>query len=363
MVEADGRVRGEGAVQRMHWAVAAPFFTPDPDGESNWRWLDDFVSGERHVFTKIGAQADRTHSWHARRFAVTPMQRWADYVQQTRTSYAMRPDGIITVFPQLAACVGARRLMCRSSQPLLAWCFNVGARPSAGARLGAKWALSAIDRFVVHSRAEIALLSEWFDIPESKIEFVHLQRAAIPVTRLEDVNRPYIVAMGSANRDYDTLIRAVAGTGIPTVIIAAPRLLSGLRIASNVTVLSGLSPKECREFAMGARLSVVPLADVEAASGQVTVIEAMRMGRPVVATRSAGTIDYITDGATGMLAEEGDDRHLRAILLELWENAEKRRSLAAQAALFAEQQLSDEAAARSLTRILDGLADARLGFA
>ena len=339
----------------IRWAVAAPFFAPELHAEPGWRWLDDFVSSERHVFTKIAARADWTGSWHARRTTTTPLHTWVGHFRQALASHRLRPDGFISVFPQLATCIGAQKIVRRGNEPLLAWCFNVGARPPAAVRAVAKWALRGVDCFVVHSRAEIPLLTDWFDIPSSKIQFVHLQRAAISTPRLEVMDRPYIVAMGSANRDYATLIRAVEGTGIPTIIVAAPRLLADLPRAPNVTMRSRLSAVECLELAAGARLSVVTLADVETASGQVTVIEAMRVGCPVVATRSAGTLDYLVDGETGVLVDPGDPGQLRRVLLELWEDPMKRGSLAARAAMFADEHLSDEAAARSLTLILDKL--------
>jgi glycogen synthase len=38
----------------------------------------------------------------------------------------------------------------------------------------------------------------------------------------------------------------------------------------------------------------------------VVLFEAMALGKPVVATRAAGTVDYIRDGENGLLVEPGD---------------------------------------------------------
>lgn len=338
------------------WAVAAPFFTLER-GPASWRWIDDFVASEHHRFIKIPAADRERQAWHARSSRATPAIKWLKYIAQTNASRSLDVDGIITVFPQLAACAGALNLVTRRRQPIVAWCFNVGAPPRPLMRAGARIALSAVDCFVVHSRSEIDLLERWFDIPPSKVEFVHLQRAEIPVTCGENWDRPFILAMGSANRDFASLIRAVEGTDIPTVIVAAPRILAGLPAAPNVTLLSDRSAAQCLELAMGARLCVVPLEDVETASGQVTVVEAMRLGRPIVATRSAGTIDYITHGETGLLVDPGDISQLREAIIDLWENVERRNALALAAATFADENLSDEAAGLALTRILDKVMD------
>lgn len=350
----------DSRLSTKRWAVAAPFFTSDRS-RAEWRWIDDFVVGSRHEFVKIAAADAHRHAWHARRSRTTPARQWLEYLAQANASRSGDVDGIVTVFPQLAACAGAQKLVSRRSQPIVAWCFNVGASPPPLMRAFARLAFSTVDRFVVHSRSEIGLLERWFDIPPSKVEFVHLQRAAIPTTCAEDLDRPFILAMGSANRDYVALISAVDGTGIPTVIVAAPRILAGLPAAPNVTLLSDKSTAQCLELAMRARLCVVPLADVETASGQVTVVEAMRLGRPIVATRSAGTIDYISDGETGLLVDQGDPIQLREAILDLWENGQRRDALASAATRFADASLSDEAAALALAKILDSVTDTRSG--
>ena len=55
-----------------------------------------------------------------------------------------------------------------------------------------------------------------------------------------------------------------------------------------------------------AALVVIPLLPAERSTGQVVLFEAMAMGKPVVATRVAGTLDYLRDGENGLLVEPGD---------------------------------------------------------
>ena len=72
--------------------------------------------------------------------------------------------------------------------------------------------------------------------------------------------------------------------------------------APPAVVRQGLSAAQCNELAQRARLCVVPVANRETASGQVTVIDSMMFGRATIATRCVGTVDYIdhgVDGATG----------------------------------------------------------------
>ena len=51
---------------------------------------------------------------------------------------------------------------------------------------------------------------------------------------------------------------------------------------------------------------MIPLLPAERSTGQVVLFEAMALGKPVVATRALGTVDYLHDGENGLLVESGD---------------------------------------------------------
>jgi glycosyltransferase involved in cell wall biosynthesis len=116
-----------------------------------------------------------------------------------------------------------------------------------------------------------------------------------------------------------------------------------------------LTAAQCHSVVQRSRFSVVPLLDPDIASGQVTVIESMRMNRPVIATRSIGTMDYIRDSQTGTLVPPHEPEALAAAMLQLWDDESLRQRFARNAAEFAEESLSDPAAARALGRIISEL--------
>lgn len=335
----------------MQWNVAAPFFTGDM---ADQRWLDDYVDSPAYRFRKIPFACSATN-WHQRTSRGTTLGGWRTY-WDTAGGALKGADGVVTIFPQLAVMAGIRRMLGLGKPPIIAWCFNIGEFPGGPRRLAARIALRGVSRFIVHSTAEIPLLADYLGIDHARVRFVPLQRAPLPVTDAEDEANPFIVAMGSANRDYATLIEAARTTALPVTIVASPRSVAGLDIPANVTLLSGLDIAECRALAQRARISVVPIADVAAASGQVTVLEAMRMARAVIATHSIGTVDYVEDGKTGRLVPGGDAAALGQAMQELWDDAVLRNRLATAGARYAEESLSDEAAGRALREILDEVA-------
>ena len=330
------------------WSVVAPFF----NGAVSDRWIDDFIEDSPWAFRKVpfGAAGD---DWHSRSNRATGFGRWFDYWDQSKR--ALPAAGVITNFPQAALVMGVQKSLQRLDIPLLAWCFNLGHHPQGVRRLAARKALRSVDRFVVHSSGEIATVSTFLDISPDTVRFVPLQRAPIPIEAAEDAASPFVAAMGSANRDYATFFRAAEISSLPCKVIAAPRSLEGLRIPPNVAIQSGLSATQCHHIVQRSRFSVIPLDDAAIASGQVTVVESLRMKKPVIATHSLGTIDYIRHGHSGVLVPPHDPDALATAMLQLWEDEGLRQQYARNAAEFAETSLSDPAAARSLAAIISEL--------
>lgn len=339
----------------MLWTIAASFFDA---ARPHQRWLDDYLGGGGDRFRKVAPPVDAQGGWHSRSARATPLGGWRRHWRHSAAALK-GTDGLVTLFPQLALTAAIQRDLFHRRVPIVAWCFNIGAFPTGPRARVSRLALRRIERFVVHSTAEVSIVREWLGLEEGAVQFVPLQRAPIPALEEEERDAPFAVAMGSANRDYRTLIEAAARAPIPLTIVAAPRAVEGLAIPPNVTLRSGLSPEQCWRLAQRARFSVVPLADTNAASGQVTVIEAMRMDRPVIATRSAGTVDYVEDGSTGLLVAPSDPDALGEAMRRLWDDGAERARLAANASAFAEEQLSDEAAAKALARVLEEAKAAR----
>lgn len=337
------------AAQAIRWAVAAPF-TLDAAAD---RWITPFVRSDRHAFVMIPAPP--RPSWHLRARRASGWMDWVGTWSQGGAAWAASAEGVITVFPQLAFSVGARQRAHARRRPVVAWCFNLGRLYGGVKRAAARVAFARVDRFVVHARAEIARYAEWLDLPEDRFRFVPLQRAAIPSEAAEEPRDPFVLAMGSAQRDYATLFEAVRASGRRTIVVAASRALAGLRVPANVEVRVGLTSAQCRRLSQRARVNVIPLRDAATAAGQVTLVEALRMGRAVIATRCTGSVDYVAHERTGLLVDPHGVEPLRDAIERVWTDADLRARLGRNAARYAEEHFSDEAAGAALRRILDEL--------
>ena len=336
----------------MDWLVLSPFVKTTYPG-----WLMPFIDPARHRTRQVPADYD-----HDRSRAVSSGRQWLDYLRHGwrgfRQTFGRQPVGIVTAFPQLAVIVALlKTLSGRKNVPLIAWCFNL-AQPYGGIKGKlARFCLPAVDLFVVHSRAEIEIYSTWLRLPRERFVFVPLSAEIRDTdTWLDQGDDPYIVALGTANRDYALLTEAAGQLGYKTIIVAGTHATAHIQPPPCVSFRSNLTLAECHQLALYSRINVIPIADVDAPSGQVTVIESMMRGVPLVATACAGTSDYVVDGVDGILVAPNDVAAMVSALRTVWEDAALRTALSRNARQASLDKFTFPAAAARLTELMTQLA-------
>jgi glycosyltransferase involved in cell wall biosynthesis len=189
-----------------------------------------------------------------------------------------------------------------------------------------------IDRIILWSESQKALLVEFFGISSSRV-------AVIPYWVDQQFWRPMessadsICSAGNSRRDYATLVEATRGLAIPCHIVTNAHLshesggdygLTGSAIAAadmpdNVTI-GPASSVELRAAYARSHFVVVPLFPGFRDSGITSIAEAMAMGKAVICSRIYGQIDFVEDGKTGLFVPPGDPQALRAAIQYLWDH-------------------------------------------
>lgn len=187
---------------------------------------------------------------------------------------------------------------------------------------------SHIDRLILWSSVQRRLLIEKYNIPATKISFIHYfvdQKFFRPQQRETDM----ILSIGSEMRDFPTLLKALDGLGIKCHVAAGE--LKGVKtewvkkvetasyIPPNITV-GRKNALELRELYARSRFVVLPLLPTQTDNGITCMLEAMAMGRPVICSRTEGQVDVLKDGETGLFVPPGDPQALRAAIEYLWNN-------------------------------------------
>jgi glycosyltransferase involved in cell wall biosynthesis len=243
---------------------------------------------------------------------------------------AFEPDAVVTrgVSGQLVGEAIARRSRAphvyNEHTPLTPTGRLIGGRPHQRAltRLVAR----AIDDVVAVTDRQIAPLAA-LGYPQSRIEvvpngvfardvegiapsselgsegFTVLCVAALRAEKRVDL---FVEAIGAARKENPSIRGFVAGDGPERERLEAPAAANGVRLLG--------ARRDVLELVAAAGAICLPS---EAEALPMSILEAMALARPVVATDVGGTPDQVIDGETGYLVPPGDGDALRRALLRL----------------------------------------------
>ncbi len=214
-------------------------------------------------------------------------------------------------------------------------CHNIASRRPA-LFLGRLKAWTVVRRFHCLSRAQSRGLRERYGVPDSRIglllwhvdhEFFHPDPTA-PA-------RNQICSAGRSSRDYRTLIAAVHGLPIDLKIAAdspwhrQPLDVERERFSEQVEVRGYGSYAALRRLYAESLFVVVPLHDVPYSAGYTVILEAMAMGKAVIASETTQRDDFIQDGVTGYHVPPGNVEALRERIRFLLAHPEEAQRLGA----------------------------------
>ena len=132
----------------------------------------------------------------------------------------------------------------------------------------------------------------------------------------------YILAVGEdVSRDFATLVAASEGIDRELVIKTTQPVSVPPAMCGRVRLIrERLRHDAFRDLYAGAAVVALPLRPVNHPGGISTILEAMAMGRPVVAAETGTTRDIIENGVSGLLVATGDAMALRRALVRVLED-------------------------------------------
>jgi len=176
-----------------------------------------------------------------------------------------------------------------------------------------------VDRIIVYSYSEI----ESHD-PElnDKYVFVHLPADGDFDAVRDTTPRGYIFSGGGAGRDFKTLIEAVKGLDIPLKIVTfTPKNLKyRKKLPENVDIEYRMPLQSFLERVAHALFVVVPLKAGKWPHGHTSIVQALRLGKPVITSKNSTTEDYVVHGENGFLVDPGDTKALQDAIKHLYTN-------------------------------------------
>jgi glycosyltransferase involved in cell wall biosynthesis len=198
--------------------------------------------------------------------------------------------------------------------------------------------LRRVDRFLVIRRGDAGFLDRRYRIPATDVAFVRL--AADPdllgsaPSDTPGGGAPLVYSAGWAHRDWPTLLTALSELDC-TAILSVPDEIRDTAVREGITLVPQVSPEHGRELMARAGVFALAGADTALPSGPLVLLDAMALGKAVVATDVNGTRDYLVDEHTGLLVAPGDVGAMTRALARLLTDVELRTTLGHNARVWA----------------------------
>jgi glycosyltransferase involved in cell wall biosynthesis len=172
--------------------------------------------------------------------------------------------------------------------------------------------IQSANRVQVFCQVEAPNYAAYFGVKESKFVWIPYCTDANPAPAAPNADADFIFTSGVHQRDYQTLLTAVAGLPVELRIAAPLAEFRFLEVPANVKLLGELPAGEYWNTLIKARFLVLSLRpETLRRPGVITYVGAMRMGKCVVVNDPAGAASYIRNGETGFLVPPADPRILR----------------------------------------------------
>ncbi len=188
-----------------------------------------------------------------------------------------------------------------------------------------RWCFSSVHLCVCSSRGECRYYAEAFRWPAAKFAFVPFHTDPRLLDQATS-DGDFVIAAGRTFRDYPTLIEAFRSLETPLVIVAG-RASAALAATPNVSFRFDIPGPELVALMARSVAVALPLEEREISIGQSVLLQAMTLGKPVIATRVRGTEDYIDHMQTGILVPPGDPAAFREAVLMITQDAALRDRL------------------------------------
>jgi len=235
-----------------------------------------------------------------------------------------------------------------------------------------KAAVESIDAIICHTTAQ---KNWWVRNVGYEATFIHLgwgftniegpldpddNRLAVDVeTYSKASDSGYIFNGGFVARDYGTLLRATSGLSNQIVLVVGRDFLTDRTGLENVTLSKQVKvhfhepESSFLELMSKARMVALTMHDKPYAAGQLVLLEAMAMGKPIIVTRTVGTVDYVEDGKTALLVEPYNVSQLKEKLLLVSKDLSLRSNLGRNAKTKWQREFTNSAMLRKIYEVIE----------
>lgn len=198
-----------------------------------------------------------------------------------------------------------------------------------------------ITKYIVFSESECSHYSNLLGIRREHIVAIKLGIEDVRAFYdCEPISKYHFLSAGRSNRDYNFLFEAWQTienyNGEYHIKVISDKL--HIHNTENITILNDCHGKDYMSELGRSYAVILSLNDENISSGQLVLLQAMMMGKPVIVTKNNSITNYIINGYNGYVIEKNKESLLKAI--ENIENEELYQTLSRNAREYFKKEFS-----------------------
>lgn len=208
-----------------------------------------------------------------------------------------------------------------------------------------------VDRFISINSLQCEKFAKKFGVDDSKFQFVPWG-----ITDLAQANEhlivetePYFFCAGRSNRDWNIVFDSFGNSGIPCKFIYSDSSYIGKY--ENIEVVSNVPDEEYFGLSINSYCVIVSIDNCDLARGEITIINAMQFGKPVILIQDNPHNDYVFEGITGYVVPKNKERILE-VANKLMSDRDLRETMAQNARKYYEENFSIYSVGRKIGSLI-----------
>lgn len=234
--------------------------------------------------------------------------------------------------------------------------FNSAAEEGRALRI-MQWASHSLDGLIYHTRSQIDYYRSFYPWLVEKSKFIPFGTDLdfFERTKKSLNSERYIVCVGSAKRDWDTLVEAFRELDTDVRLKIVGHVDERYKGIPGVDMLPSVPVQQYKQLVERALFCTLPLESWNYSYGQMTFMQQMAMGKCVVAARVPPLVDYAVEDETAVFYEPQDVEDCRMKLGLVLNDVDLRERIGSYAPKWLAENRNERKMADGIQSFLDGI--------
>ena len=193
-----------------------------------------------------------------------------------------------------------------------------------------------VDCFTSVASVQCDKFSKIFNVPKDKFRFIPwgITDFNSSYENLKVESKPYFFCAGRSNRDWNIVFDTFGNSELPCKFIYSDKNYDGKY--DNINVVSNVPDDEYFSLSINSYCVIISIDNCNLAGGEITILNAMQFGKPVILIQDNPHNDYVHEGITGFVVPKDKNAILKVARL-LYSDKELQKEMSVNARLFYER--------------------------